>query len=381
MIYMDNAATSLQKPLQVEQAVLEALRTAGNPGRGAHEATLHASRLVYGARAAAAELFDAEDASRIAFTANATEALNIAISGLIRPGDHVITTVCEHNSVLRPLYRLRDQGSMLSFVGVDARGNLKYEELEAFLRPETRAVVITGASNVTGNVTDLSYISSFVKRNGLLLIVDASQTAGEELFSVQKLGIDVLCFTGHKSLFGPQGTGGLYIGEGAEIKPLKSGGTGVHSFLKTQPEELPEHLEAGTLNGHGIAGLLAGVQEIQKITAEEIWKKERNLMECFVAKIKQIPNVKIYGDFSDKNRCPIVSLNIAGVDSSQVSEWLLEEYEIAVRSGAHCAPLMHQYFGTQKQGMVRFSFSYYNTEKEALTAAEAIREIAEEVEA
>ena len=157
MIYMDNAATSLQKPLQVEQAVLEALRTAGNPGRGAHEATLHASRLVYGARAAAAELFDAEDASRIAFTANATEALNIAISGLIRPGDHVITTVCEHNSVLRPLYRLRDQGSMLSFVGVDARGNLKYEELEAFLRPETRAVVITGASNVTGNVTDLSY--------------------------------------------------------------------------------------------------------------------------------------------------------------------------------------------------------------------------------
>ena len=381
MIYMDNAATSLQKPLQVEQAVLEALRTAGNPGRGAHEATLHASRLVYGARAAAAELFDAEDASRIAFTANATEALNIAISGLIRPGDHVITTVCEHNSVLRPLYRLRDQGATLSFVGVDARGNLKYEELEAFLRPETRAVVITGASNVTGNVTDLSYISSFVKQNGLLLIVDASQTAGEELFSVQKLGIDVLCFTGHKSLFGPQGTGGLYIGEGAEIKPLKSGGTGVHSFLKTQPEELPEHLEAGTLNGHGIAGLLAGVQEIQKITAEEIWKKERNLMECFVAKIKQIPNMKIYGDFSDKNRCPIVSLNIAGVDSSQVSEWLLEEYEIAVRPGAHCAPLMHQYFGTQKQGMVRFSFSYYNTEKEALTAAEAIREIAEEVEA
>ena len=381
MIYMDNAATSLQKPLQVEQAVLEALRTAGNPGRGAHEATLHASRLVYGARAAAAELFDAEDASRIAFTANATEALNIAISGLIRPGDHVITTVCEHNSVLRPLYRLRDQGATLSFVGVDARGNLKYEELEAFLRPETRAVVITGASNVTGNVTDLSYISSFVKQNGLLLIVDASQTAGEELFSVQKLGIDVLCFTGHKSLFGPQGTGGLYIGEGAEIKPLKSGGTGVHSFLKTQPEELPEHLEAGTLNGHGIAGLLAGVQEIQKITAEEIWKKERNLMECFVAKIKQIPNVKIYGDFSDKNRCPIVSLNIAGVDSSQVSEWLLEEYEIAVRSGAHCAPLIHQYFGTQKQGMVRFSFSYYNTEKEVLTAAEAIRKIAEEVEA
>ena len=244
MIYMDNAATSLQKPLQVEQAVLEALRTAGNPGRGAHEATLHASRLVYGARAAAAELFDAEDASRIAFTANATEALNIAISGLIRPGDHVITTVCEHYSVLRPLYRLRDQGATLSFVGVDARGNLKYEELEAFLRPETRAVVITGASNVTGNVTDLSYISSFVKRNGLLLIVDASQTAGEELFSVQKLGIDVLCFTGHKALLGPQGTGGLYVKPGLSVEPLLVGGSGIHSYDEHHPKEMPTALEA-----------------------------------------------------------------------------------------------------------------------------------------
>ena len=253
MIYMDNAATSLQKPLQVEQAVLEALRTAGNPGRGAHEATLHASRLVYGARAAAAELFDAEDASRIAFTANATEALNIAISGLIRPGDHVITTVCEHNSVLRPLYRLRDQGATLSFVGVDARGNLKYEELEAFLRPETRAVVITGASNVTGNVTDLSYISSFVKQNGLLLIVDASQTAGEELFSVQKLGIDVLCFTGHKALLGPQGTGGLYVKPGLSVEPLLVGGSGIHSYDEHHPKEMPTALEAGTLNVHGLA--------------------------------------------------------------------------------------------------------------------------------
>ena len=381
MIYMDNAATSLQKPLQVEQAVLEALRTAGNPGRGAHEATLHASRLVYGARAAAAELFDAEDASRIAFTANATEALNIAISGLIRPGDHVITTVCEHNSVLRPLYAMQKKGVELTIAASGQNGTVDFDAIEAAIRANTKAIVCTHASNLTGNLTDMQRMGELARRHGLFLIVDASQTAGVIPIDVKQMHIDVLCFTGHKSLFGPQGTGGLYIGEGAEIKPLKSGGTGVHSFLKTQPEELPEHLEAGTLNGHGIAGLLAGVQEIQKITAEEIWKKERNLMECFVAKIKQIPNVKIYGGFSDKNRCPIVSLNIAGVDSSQVSEWLLEEYEIAVRPGAHCAPLMHQYFGTQKQGMVRFSFSYYNTEKEALTAAEAIREIAEEVEA
>ena len=218
------------------------------------------------------------------------------------------------------------------------------------------------------------------RRHVLFLIADASQTAGVVPIDVRQMHIDVLCFTGHKSLFGPQGTGGIYVAEGVEIRSLKSGGTGVHSFLKTQPEEFPEHLESGTLNGHGIAGLLAGVRQIQKITSEEIWKKERNLMECFVSEVRQIPDVKIYGDFSDKQRCPIVALNIGNVDSSQVSEWLWEDYEIATRPGAHCAPLMHQYFGTQKQGMVRFSFSYYNTEKEVLTATEAIREIAEELE-
>ena len=375
MIYMDNAATSRQKPLQVEQAVLEALRTAGNPGRGAHEATLHASRLVYGARAAAAELFDAEDASRIAFTANATEALNIAISGLIRPGDHVITTVCEHNSVLRPLYRLRDQGAMLSFVGVDARGNLKYEELEACLRPETRAVVITGASNVTGNVTDLSYISSFVKRNGLLLIVDASQTAGEELFSVQKLGIDVLCFTGHKALLGPQGTGGLYVKPGLSVEPLLVGGSGIHSYDEHHPKEMPTALEAGTLNGHGIAGLHAAVEYLMAEGIDKIRTREQELMWRFYEGVKDIPNVKVYGDFSTKNRCPIVTLNIGAYDSSEVGDALLMDYDISIRPGAHCAPLMHEALGTVGQGAVRFSFSHYNTEEEVDTAIRAIQEL------
>ena len=381
MIYLDNAATTFPKPPEVGHAVMAAFHTIGNAGRGAHAATLDASRIIYGTRERLAELFHAEDASRIAFTANVTESLNIAIQGLFEPGDHVITTQLEHNSVLRPLYAMQKKGVELTIAASGQNGTADFDAIEAAIRANTKAIVCTHASNLTGNLTDMPRMGELARRHGLFLIVDASQTAGVIPTDVKQMHINVLCFTGHKSLFGPQGTGGLYIGEGAEIKPLKSGGTGVHSFLKTQPEELPEHLEAGTLNGHGIAGLLAGVQEIQKITAEEIWKKERNLMECFVAKIKQIPNVKIYGDFSDKNRCPIVSLNIAGVDSSQVSEWLLEEYEIAVRSGAHCAPLMHQYFGTQKQGMVRFSFSYYNTEKEALTAAEAIREIAEEVEA
>ena len=381
MIYFDNAATTRQKPNEVVQAVTEALCLLGNAGRGAHEATLQASRTIYDTRRKLAEFFHAESPERMVFTGNATESLNIAIKGLLNPGDHVITTQLEHNSVLRPLYEMEEKGVDLTIVKADVQGRCSIADMEAAIRPETKAIICTHGSNVTGNLVNIAAIGAMTQKYGILFVVDASQTAGVFPIDVQAMHIDILCFTGHKSLFGPQGTGGLYIGEGAEIKPLKSGGTGVHSFLKTQPEELPEHLEAGTLNGHGIAGLLAGVQEIQKITAEEIWKKERNLMECFVAKIKQIPNVKIYGDFSDKNRCPIVSLNIAGVDSSQVSEWLLEEYEIAVRPGAHCAPLMHQYFGTQKQGMVRFSFSYYNTEKEALTAAEAIREIAEEVEA
>ena len=381
MIYFDNAATTRQKPNEVVQAVTEALCLLGNAGRGAHEATLQASRTIYDTRRKLAEFFHAESPERMVFTGNATESLNTAIKGLLNPGDHVITTQLEHNSVLRPLYEMEEKGVDLTIVKADVQGRCSIVDMEAAIRPETKAIICTHGSNVTGNLVDIAAIGAMTQKYGILFVVDASQTAGVFPIDVQAMHIDILCFTGHKSLFGPQGTGGLYIGEGAEIKPLKSGGTGVHSFLKTQPEELPEHLEAGTLNGHGIAGLLAGVQEIQKITAEEIWKKERNLMECFVAKIKQIPNMKIYGDFSDKNRCPIVSLNIAGVDSSQVSEWLLEEYEIAVRPGAHCAPLMHQYFGTQKQGMVRFSFSYYNTEKEALTAAEAIREIAEEVEA
>lgn len=380
MIYLDNAATTLQKPQAVYDAVYDAMKTLGNSGRGFSGAALGASRMIYEARQTLCDFFGGSDPSRLVFTSNATEALNMAIQGMFLPGDHVITTQLEHNSVLRPLYAMQKKGVELTIAASGQNGTADFDAIEAAIRANTKAIVCTHASNLTGNLTDMPRMGELARRHGLFLIVDASQTAGVIPIDVKQMHIDVLCFTGHKSLFGPQGTGGLYIGEGAEIKPLKSGGTGVHSFLKTQPEELPEHLEAGTLNGHGIAGLLAGVQEIQKITAEEIWKKERNLMECFVAKIKQIPNVKIYGDFSDKNRCPIVSLNIAGVDSSQVSEWLLEEYEIAVRSGAHCAPLIHQYFGTQKQGMVRFSFSYYNTEKEALTAAEAIREIAEEVE-
>ena len=378
MIYLDNAATTLHKPLQVEQAMLDALRTAGNPGRGAHEPTLHASRLVYAARCAVAKMLNAPDPSCIAFTANATQALNTALGGLFRPGDHIITTVCEHNSVLRPLYRLRENGMSLSFTTADEKGRLQYDQWEGFLRPETRALVVTGASNVTGNGTDLARAAEFAHRHGLLLIVDAAQTAGELPLNVQVLGIDVLCFTGHKALLGPQGTGGLYVRPGLSVRPLVVGGSGVHSFDEQHPAQMPTALEAGTLNVPGLAGLCAGVEWILAQGVETLARREQALTVLFYERIRDLPNVKIYGDPEMTPRAPIVSLNIGDEDSARIADILWEEYGICVRAGAHCAPLMHKALGTAEQGTVRFSFSHFNTEAEVLQAAAAVRELAQE---
>ena len=375
MIYLDNAATTLQKPSVVGEAMLEALQTAGNPGRGAHEPTLHAARLVYDARAALAELFGAESPACIAFASNATQALNTALGGLIGPADHVITTVCEHNSVLRPLYRLREQGTQLSFVGVDDRAVLRYEQFEELLRPNTKAVVVTGASNVTGNATDLAFAAHFAKKHGLLLIVDAAQTAGACPIPVKKLGIDVLCFTGHKGLLGPQGTGGLYVRPGLRAAPLVVGGSGVHSFDERHPAEMPTALEAGTLNVPGIAGLGAGVRWILEQGVKTLQAQETVLARLFYEAVREIPGVVVYGSFAEP-RAPIVSLNLAGEDSARVADALWEEFGICVRAGAHCAPLMHKALGTVEQGMVRFSFSHQNTEAEALAAAQALRALA-----
>lgn len=377
MIYLDNAATTLKKPPEVGQAMLEALQTAGNPGRGAHEPTLHASRLVYGAREALAELFHAESPACIAFASNATQALNTALNGLLRPGDHVITTVCEHNSVLRPLYRLQEQGVRLSFVGVDVAGVLHYEEFEQLLCPETKAVVVTGASNVTGNRTDLAFVSAFAKKHGLLFLVDAAQTAGAAPMDVQALGIDALCFTGHKALLGPQGTGGLYVRPGLSVAPLVVGGSGIHSFAEHHPAEMPTALEAGTLNVPGLAGLGAGVKWLLQQDAAALEARETALARSFYEMVREIPGVKLYGSFREP-RAPIVSLNLAGEDSARVADALWEEAGVCVRAGAHCAPLMHRALGTAEQGVVRFSFSHQNTEEEVQTAARALRTLAEE---
>ena len=377
MIYLDNAATTLQKPPEVGQAMLEALQTAGNPGRGAHEPTLHAARIVYETREALANLFHVESPACIAFASNATQALNTAINGLIRPEDHVITTVCEHNSVLRPLYRLQKQGTEVGFVGVDETGVLRYEEFEQLLRPNTKAVIVTGASNVTGNCTDLARVSAFAKKHGLLFLVDAAQNAGAMPLDVQKLGIDVLCFTGHKALLGPQGTGGLYVRPGLTVAPLVVGGSGVHSFAQSHPAEMPTALEAGTLNVPGLAGLGAGVHWILEQGVERLEAREAALTNLFYQNVRAIPGVRVYGNFAFP-RAPIVSLNLIGEDSARAADALWEDFGICVRAGAHCAPLMHKALGTAEQGVVRFSFSHRNTKEEVLAAVQAVRTLAEE---
>ena len=378
MIYLDNAATTLRKPECVVEAVTRALCSMGNPGRSAHDGALSASRTVFEARLALAELFGAESPDRIAFTANATEALNIAIKGVLNPGDHVITTALEHNSVLRPLYEMEDKGVELTILPADRQGRLKETDFEAAIRANTRAIVCTHGSNLTGNLVDIGQVGQIARRHGLLLVADASQTAGVFPIDVQKMQIDILCFTGHKSLLGPQGTGGLYVREGVEVRPLLSGGSGVQTYLRRHPPQMPTALEAGTLNAHGIAGLLAAVRYLQAAGLDAIRERELDLMERFYRQVSAIPGVTVYGDFSRRMRCPIVALNVRDYDSGEVSDALSSQYGIATRPGAHCAPRMHQALGTVEQGAVRFSFSHYNTEEEIEIAVSALRELAQE---
>ena len=378
MIYLDNAATTLHKPPQVVKAVADALQSMGNSARGTHAGSMAASHTVYDTRVKLAKLFGCPRADRVAFTANVTEALNIAVNGLIGRGDHVITTDCEHNSVLRPLYRLADeQGVEVSFVPADRQGNLDYDAFERLMRPHTRAIVCTHASNLTGNLTDLARVSAVAKAHDVLLIVDAAQTAGAYPIDMTALGIDVLCFTGHKGLMGPQGTGGLCVREGLTLRHWKVGGSGVQSYSRTHPTQMPTCLEAGTLNGHGIAGLSAALDFIAEVGVDAIHDRETALMHRFYEGVKEVPGITVYGDFS-RQRMAIVTLNIGDYESGAVSDALSEEYGIATRPGAHCAPRMHQALGTEQQGAVRFSFSWFNTEQEIDAAIQAVRELAAE---
>lgn len=380
MIYLDNAATTMQKPQCVIDAVVAAMTSMGNAGRGANEASLSASRVIYDTREKLCRLFGGDNPKQVVFTNNSTESLNIAIKGILDPGDHVITTMLEHNSVLRPLYEMEKQGVRLTVVKSNREGKIDISELEAAIAEDTKMIVCTHGSNLTGNCVDVEAIGAIAEKKGVIFVVDASQTAGVFPIDVKRMHIDVLCFTGHKGLLGPQGTGGLYVREGVSIRPLKSGGSGVQTYSKSHPSQMPTALEAGTLNGHGIAGLHAAIQYLEKTGIDKIRETEQRLMWQFYEGVKEIPEVKVYGDFSSKERCAIVTLNIGDYDSGEVSDALLTDYGISTRPGGHCAPLMHEALGTVEQGSVRFSFSHYNTEEEVETAIRAVKELAQEEE-
>ena len=378
MIYLDNAATTLIKPDSVIEAVVSAMKTQGNASRGAHGATLTASRTVYDARVKIAKFFNFDKPSNVVFTCNSTEALNIAISGIIKDGDHVVSTDTEHNSVLRPLYHLRDTKNIdLQFVKANEKGILCISDFEKIISKKTKAVVVNHISNLTGNVNDIKKISDIAHDAGAVLIVDGSQSAGTMNVDVKALGIDVYCFTGHKGIFGPQGTGGLLVRDDIEIEPFKRGGSGVQTYNEDQPKEYPTRLEAGTLNSHGIAGLSAAIDFISEVGVINIHKKEVELTKYFYDAVMKIDGVKVYGDFSDfDNHAAIVSLNVKDYDSGEVADALSNDYGIATRSGAHCAPRLHIALGTKNQGAVRFSFSYFTTYEELDVAISALKEIA-----
>ena len=369
MIYLDNAATSLHRPDCVVQAVAEAMNGMGNCGRGAHAASLAAGRTIHEARSRIDRLFHGYGAQQVAFTANSTAALNIAISSLLAEGGHAIATALDHNSVLRPLYR---SGAELTILPADEKGRLSLDGLETAFRPDTKLVVCTHASNVTGDLVDIGRIGAACAAHGVPFVLDASQTAGCFAIDMQAMGIDVLCFTGHKGLLGPQGTGGLCVSPRLRLSPLCVGGSGVHSFDREHPAQMPTALEAGTLNGHGIAGLAAALEWLEETGLDTIRRREQALAGRFYQGVKDLPGVKCYGDFSTTERSPIVALNLGDWDSSLVSDELAQRFGILTRPGAHCAPLIHEAMGTVAQGAVRFSFGYFNTKEDVDAAIRAV---------
>ena len=375
MIYLDNSATTLTKPENVGKAVCYALSNFGNPGRSFHDAAMTASREVFKAREAIAKLTSAGDPLNVAFTSSATESLNLVIHGLIKSGDHVITTVTEHNSVLRPLYKT---GCALDFIDCDDEGVLDISRVRGLIRPETGFLICTHASNVTGNVTDVHELYEICKENRLTMILDVSQTLG---VIETNLGMaDVLCFTGHKGMLGHQGTGGVITKGRLPFSPVKTGGAGANSFEPVQSGDMPDVFEAGTLNSHGIYGLQKAVEFINETGVETIFKKEKLLNDLFYQNMRDVENVVIYGNFSSPERIPVISLNVMGLTSAELSWKLWDDYKIATRSGVHCAPLLHKRMNTADQGMTRFSFSYFNTMEEAEIAAAAVKEIAKQAD-
>lgn len=375
-IYLDNAATSFPKPEAVYRAVEHALRGIGaGPGRGSHRRGLMASRLVFEAREAIAGLFGAGDSARVIFTHSATEALNLAVNGLLKPGDHVVSTTMEHNSLVRPLHLAGQNGVEVTWVAGDKSGVVESRQIASAIRGNTRLVAITHCSNVTGAIQPIGEIGSLTRKTGTRLLVDAAQSAGAVPIDVNSLGIDLLAVPGHKGLFGPQGTGFLYIAEGVELRPLLVGGTGGYSASVEQPDTLPERFESGTLNTPGIAGLKAGVEFVLSTGVAAIRAKETALVTQLLEGLKAIPGVVPHAPACAEMRGGVVSFTAAGHDPAEIGFRLDNEYDIAVRVGLHCAPSAHRTIGTYPGGTVRVSPGYFSSEQDIETFLGALRSL------
>lgn len=378
MIYLDNGATTFPKPKVVTDKIMECyLGYAGNPGRSGHKLAMKMDLEIYETREKICKLINGTEVLNVIFTFNATDSLNLAIKGVLEEGDHVITTSMEHNSVLRPLNQLRKEGKIeLSIVYADDKGYIDPQKIFEALTPNTKMIVTTHMSNVFGTIVDIKAIGDFCKENNILYLVDASQSIGVLDIDVQEMNIDLLAFPGHKALFGPMGTGALYIKEGIIVKPLKEGGTGSYSHSIDQPDLYPDSLESGTPNGVGIIALGKGIDFINEVGIENIRNHEMSLKNHFIELLKDNEDVILYGTLDDRQGA-VVSLNVKDMDSSEISYILSDEFDIYTRPGFHCAPLAHKTMGTEELGAIRFSFGYYNTLEEIEKTAEALLNIIE----
>jgi cysteine desulfurase family protein len=384
MIYLDNAATSWPKPQVVAEAMVHFLDEIGaNPGRSGHRLSVEAGRIVYDAREAVARLLRAPDPLRVVFGANATEALNLALQGYLRPGDHVVTSSMEHNSVMRPLRALASGASgeriEISVVSCTPEGFLDPADLEAAVRPETAMIALNHASNVCGSLLPVREAGALARRHGCLLLVDAAQTAGAYPIDLEADQIDFLAFSGHKGLYGPMGTGGLIIGPRVDLSrltPLKRGGTGSRSELEEQPDFLPDMCESGTANAVGLAGLAAGVHWVMERGVEAIRQHEIELAQRLIDGLLEIQGVTVYGGQDAHRQIAAISFNVAGMEPSEVGLRLDGEHEILCRVGLHCAPAAHKALGTFPTGTVRFGFGALNRRDEVDAAVQAVRAVA-----
>lgn len=379
MIYLDNAATTYPKPEKVYETIDDCMRNyCANPGRSGHKMAYKSAMVVEETRDKIARLFNIKNPMDVVYTFNATDSLNLAIKGFLKPGDHVVTTSMEHNSVLRPIMQLENIGVSHTFVNADKDGRVNPSDIETAINEKTRLIVTTHASNVVGTLVDIKFIGEIAKKHKIAYLVDASQSAGVYNINIGELNIDMLAMPGHKCLLGPQGTGVLYVNNKIRLKSQREGGTGSNSEEIIQPNLYPDKYESGTHNTPGIAGLGAGVDFILETGIDNIRRHEEELTQYFIDGVSKIENLILYGPKSAKEKAAVVAINIGDMDSGEVTFRLNSEFDIATRSGIHCAPLAHQTIGTIKQGAVRFSFGYFNTKSDVDKAIEALRIIAKD---